>query len=73
MTTTVAENRSIQVVASIVEVDYNAETIADEKNNLILHTEATNTNGGKPLQQAVTQAKQNLKFNTTRSDCDIVR
>jgi hypothetical protein len=31
-------------------------------NNLIVHTEATNTNDGKALHNAATQAKQNLQL-----------
>ncbi len=52
----------ILVVKSIVEVAYNVQNAVDAKHNLIVHTEATNTNDGKALQQAATQAKQNMEL-----------
>ena len=54
------DSRSILVTKSIVEVAYNVQNAVDAKHNLIVHTQATNTNDGKALQQAATQAKQNL-------------
>ena len=54
------DSRSILVVKSIVEVAYNVQNVVDDKHNLIVHTQATNTNDGKALQQAAIQAKQNL-------------
>ena len=60
VSTTDTDSRSILVVKSIVEVAYNVQNAVDDKHNLIVHTEATNTNDGKALQQAATQAKQNL-------------
>ena len=56
------DSRSILVVKSIVEVAYNVQNAVDDKHNLIVHTEATNTNDGKALLQAATQAKQNLQL-----------
>lgn len=60
VSTTDTDSRSILVVKAIVEVAYNVQNAVDDKHNLIVHTEATNTNDGKALQQAATQAKQNL-------------
>ena len=62
VSTTDADSRSILVVKSIVEVAYNVQNAVDDKHNLIVHTEATNTNDGKALQQAATQAKHNLNL-----------
>ena len=63
VSTTDMDSRSILVVKSIVEVAYNVQNAVDDKHNLIVHTEATNTNDGKALQQAASQAKQNLYLN----------
>jgi len=60
VSTTDKDSRSILVVKSIVEVAYNVQNAVDAKHNLIAHTEATNTNDGKALQQAARQAKENL-------------
>lgn len=60
VSTTDPDSRSILVTKSIVEVAYNVQNAVDAKHNLIVHTEATNTNDGKALQQAATQAKHNL-------------
>ena len=60
VSTTDADSRSILVTKSIVEVAYNVQNAVDAKHNLIVHTQATNTNDGKALQQAATQAKHNL-------------
>jgi transposase len=62
ISTTDAESRSIIIVKSIVEVAYNTQNAVDDKHNLIVHTQATNTNDGKALYQAATQAKQNLQL-----------
>ncbi|RYY72789.1 MAG: IS1182 family transposase [Gammaproteobacteria bacterium] len=62
VSTTDIDSRSILIVKSIVEVAYNVQNAVDDKHNLIVHTEATNTNDGKALQQAATQAKQNLNL-----------
>ena len=62
ISTTDPDSRSILVVKSIVEVAYNVQNAVDDKYNLIVHTEATNTNDGKALHNAATQAKQNLQL-----------
>jgi len=62
ISTTDADSRSIIIVKSIVEVAYNTQNAVDDKHNLIVHTQATNTNDGKALYQAATQAKQNLQL-----------
>ena len=56
------DSRSILIVKSIVEVAYNTQNAVDDKHNLIVHTQATNTNDGKALHKAATQAKQNLQL-----------
>ena len=60
ISTTDPDSRSIIIVKSIVEVAYNVQNAVDDKHNLIVHTQATNTNDGKALHKAATQAKQNL-------------
>jgi transposase len=62
ISTTDADSRSIIIVKNIVEVAYNTQNAVDDKHNLIVHTEATNTNDGKALYKAATQAKQNLQL-----------
>jgi transposase len=62
ISTTDTDSRSILITKSIVEVAYNIQNAVDDKYNLIVHTQATNTNDGKALQQAATQAKQNLNL-----------
>ena len=62
ISTTDADSRSIIIVKNIVEVAYNVQNAVDDKHNLIVHTQATNTNDGKALHQAATQAKQNLQL-----------
>lgn len=64
ISTTDTDSRSIIIVKSIVEVAYNVQNAVDDKHNLIVHTQATNRNDGKALQQAATQAKQNLALKT---------
>ena len=61
ISTTDADSRSIIIVKNIVEVAYNIQNAVDDKHNLIVHTQATNSNDGKALHQAATQAKQNLQ------------
>ena len=56
------DSRSILVVKSIVEVAYNVQNAVDDKHNLIVHTQATNTNDGKPLHKVALQAKHNLEL-----------
>jgi len=62
ISTTDADSRSIIIVKSIVEVAYNIQNAVDDKHNLIVHTQATNTNDGKALHQAAVQAKVNLQL-----------
>ena len=62
ISTTDADSRSIIIVKNIVEVAYNTQNAVDDKHNLIVHTQATNTNDGKALHKAATQAKQNLQL-----------
>lgn len=62
ISTTDPESRSIIIVKSIVEVAYNTQNAVDDKHNLIVHTEATNTNDGKALHKAAMQAKENLQL-----------
>jgi transposase len=62
ISTTDADSRSILVTKAIVEVAYNTQNVVDDKHNLIVHTEATNTNDGKALHKAATQAKENLQL-----------
>ena len=45
-----------------MEVAYNTQNAVDDKHNLIVHTQATNTNDGKALHKWATQAKQNLQL-----------
>lgn len=56
------ESRSIIIVKNIVEVAYNVQNGVDDKHSLIVHTQATNTNDGKALHKAATQAKENLEL-----------
>lgn len=62
ISTTDPDSRSSIIVKNIVEVAYNTQNAVDDKHNLIVHTQATNTNDGKALHQAATQAKQNLQL-----------
>jgi hypothetical protein len=62
ISTTDAESRSIIIVKNIVEVAYNVQNGVDDKHNLIVHTEATNSNDGKALHKAATQTKQNIQL-----------
>ncbi len=62
ISTTDADSRSILITKSIVEVAYNVQNAVDDKHNLIVHTQATNTNDGRALYNAATQAKQNLQI-----------
>ena len=56
------DSRSIIIVKNIVEVAYNTQNAVDDKHNLIVHTQATNTNDGKALHKAATGAKANLQL-----------
>ncbi len=62
ISTTDTDSRSILVTKAIVEVAYNTRNVVDDKYNLIVHTQATNSNDGKALHLAVTQAKENLQL-----------
>lgn len=62
ISTTDADSRSILITKSIVEVAYNTQNAVDDKHNLIVHTEATNSNDGKALYRAAAQAKANLRL-----------
>jgi hypothetical protein len=43
-------------------VAYNTQHVVDDKHNLIVHTQATNSNDGKALHLAATQARENLQL-----------
>ena len=62
ISTTDADSRSIIIVKNIVEVAYNIQNAVDDKHHLIVHTQATNSNDGKALHKAATQARQNLQL-----------
>ncbi len=62
ISTTDADSRSILITKSIVEVAYNVQNAVDDKHNLVVQTQATNSNDGKALHKAATQAKQNLQL-----------
>jgi len=62
ISTTDTDSRSILITKAIVEVAYNTQNAVDDKHNLIVHTQATNSNDGKALHQAATQAKENLQL-----------
>ena len=62
ISTTDTDSRSILIVKSIVEVAYNTQNAVDDKYNLIVHTQATNSNDGKALHKTATQAKENLQL-----------
>ena len=50
-----------------MEVAYNIQNAVDDKHNLIVHTQATNTNDGKALHKAAIQGKQNLESGKEQS------
>ena len=62
ISTTDPDSRSILITKSIVEVAYNVQNVVDDKHNLVVQTQATNTNDGKALHKAATQGKQNLQL-----------
>lgn len=62
ISTTDPDSRSIIIIKNIVELAYNTQNAVDDKHNLIVHTEAANTNDGKALHKAATQAKENLQL-----------
>jgi len=67
ISTTDPDSRSILITKSIVEVAYNTQNAVDDKHNLIVHTEATNSNDGKALYKAAAQAKANLQLKKKES------
>ena len=67
ISTTDTDSRSILVTKAIVEVAYNTQNVVDDKHNLIVHTQATNTNDGKALHKAAMQAKQNMQLQKEKS------
>ena len=67
ISTTDKDSRSIIIVKNIVEVAYNVQNAVDDKHNLIVHTQATNTNDGKALHKAAIQAKENLQLQKQNS------
>ena len=67
ISTTDADSRSIIIVKNIVEVAYNIQNAVDDKHNLIVHTQATNTNDGKALHKAAIQARENLQMQKEES------
>ena len=62
ISTSDTDSRSIIIVKNIVEVAYNVQNGVDDKHNLIVETQATNTNDGKALHKAATRAKENLQL-----------
>ncbi len=62
ISTTDTDSRSIIIVKNIVEVAYNIQNAIDDKHNLIVHTQTTNTNDGKALHKAAMQTKNNLQL-----------
>jgi transposase len=62
ISSTDVDSRSILITKSIVEVAYNVQNAVDAKHNLIVHTQATNSNDGKALHKAAIQAKENLQL-----------
>jgi transposase len=62
ISTTDTDSRSILITKAIVEVAYNTQNAVDDKHNLVVHTEATNSNDGKALHKAAIQAKENLQL-----------
>jgi transposase len=62
ISSTDSDSRSLIIVKSTVEVAYNIQNVVDDKHNLIVHTETTNTNDGQALYKAAVQAKNNLQL-----------
>ena len=62
ISTTDPDSRGIIAVKNTVEIAYNTQNVVDDKNNLIVHTQATNTNDRGALFQAASQAKKNLQL-----------
>lgn len=62
ISTTDTDSHSILTVKNTVEVAYNTQTVVDDKHNLIVHTQATNTSDVRELYNAASQAKENLQL-----------
>ena len=62
-----ADSRALIINKNIVEVSYNTQAAVDAKNNLLVHAEATNTNDGKAVHRAATQAKENMNLKKQNS------
>lgn len=62
ISTTDPESRGIVAVKNTVEIAYNTQNVVDDKHNLIVHTQATNSNDIRALYNAALQAKQNLQL-----------
>lgn len=61
VSTTDTESKALIISKNIVEVSYNAQTAVDDKNNLIVHYEATNKNDSKALHKAALETKNILQ------------
>ncbi|MBC8014835.1 MAG: IS1182 family transposase [Sporomusaceae bacterium] len=62
ISTTDPDSRGIVAVKNTVEIAYNTQNVVDDKHNLIVHTEATNSNDIRALHNAASQAKLNLQL-----------
>jgi transposase len=62
ISTTDPDSRGIVTVKNTVEIAYNTQNVVDDKHNLIVHTQATNSSDTRALYQAASQAKQNLQL-----------
>lgn len=62
ISTTDPDSRDIVPVKNTVEIVYNTQNVVDDKHNLIVHTQATNSNDTRALHKAASQAKQNLQL-----------
>jgi len=56
------DSRGIVAIKNTVEIAYNTQNVVDDKHNLIVHTQATNTNDIRALHKAASQAKLNLQL-----------
>lgn len=62
ISTSDSDSRALIINKNIVEVSYNTQSAVDAKHYLLVHAQATNTNDGKALHQAATQAKANMNL-----------
>ncbi len=62
VSTTDTDSRSILTIKNTVEVAYNTQNVVDDKQNLIIHTQAINTSDVRALHDAAIQAKENLQL-----------